>query len=93
MVFGIKTTYFAPGVAESLGPGTGIPLIDFPVKDWGKVVVVVVGAIVLAMVSLGGRPVDSHCVQIPLGVGIVLDVVGSREVVLGVDQRSQPGTE
>src|ERR1700686_4430955 len=88
MMFGSKNHIFCAGIPESLGPGVGVPFFDLLVKSCSKVVVIVVGPVVLAMVSLGGRPVDPHYVQIPLGVGIVLDVVGSREVMLGVDQRS-----
>ena len=87
-MFGGEDHIFRAGVAECPGPGVGIPFLDLLVKDGRKVVVIVVGAVVLAMVSLGRRPVDSHHVQIPLGVGIVLDVVGCPEIVLGVDQGS-----
>ena len=40
------------------------------------------------MVSLGRRAVDPHDIQIPLSIGIVLDVVGCGEVMLWMNQRS-----
>src|SRR5580700_4003740 len=87
MMLGGEHDIFRASVMEYFGPGTGIPLLNLPVEDRSKVVVIVVSAIVLAMVGLGRRPVESHAVEVPLRIGIVSDIVLRREVVLRVNER------
>src|ERR1700730_15715859 len=87
MMLGGEHDIFRAGVMEYFSPGTGIPLLNLPVEDRSEVVVIVVSAIMLAMVGLGRRSVESHAVQVPLRIGIVCDVILRREVVLRVHER------
>ena len=87
-MFGGEHHIFRARVMEYFGPGAGIPLLNLLVENRSKVVVIVVSAIMLAMVSLGRRSVESHAVQVPLGIGVVSDVVLGTKVVLRVNQRS-----
>src|ERR1700730_12709501 len=79
---------FRASATEGLGPGVGTPFLDLLIERGSEIVVVVVGSVMHAMANLGWGPVDPHNIQIPLSIGIVLDVVGCREVVFGMDQRS-----
>src|SRR5580704_16570476 len=88
VMFSGQNHIFRAGVTEGLGPVVRTPFLDFLIEEGSEIVVVVVGSVMLAMVSLGRGSVDTHNIQIPLSIGIVLDVVGCREVVLGMDQRS-----
>src|SRR5580700_2494570 len=87
MMLGGEHDIFRASVVENFGPRARIPLLNLPVEDRSKVVVIVVSAIMLAMVGLGRRSVESHAVQVPLRVGIVSDVVLRSEVVLRVNER------
>src|SRR5713101_7333682 len=86
MMFRGKHYVFRAHIMKQFGPGVGIPLLNLSVKDGSKVIVVVAGAIVLAMVGLGRRPLESHAVQVPFRVRIVGNVVLGREVMLGMNQ-------
>src|ERR1700745_444176 len=66
---------FCAGVVEDFRPDIGLPLLYLTVEDGSEVVVIIVSAIVLAMVSLRRRSIESHRVQVPFSVGIVFDVV------------------
>src|SRR4029077_5466280 len=88
VMFSGQNHVFGSSVTEGLGPGVRTPFLDLLIEDGGEIVIVAVGSVMLPMVSLGWGSVDPHNIQIPLSVGIVLDVVGCREVVLGMDQRS-----
>src|SRR5690348_16065994 len=69
-------------IAEDLCPLVGIPLPRLPVEDRSKVVVAEIRSVVFAVISLRRRARNPHDVQVPLGIGVELDVVGICEVVL-----------
>ena len=77
-------------VVKDAGPLFRLPLHALLVEHRSKIVIVIVSAVVLAMVSLGGRTVDTQHVQVPLGIRVVLDVVDVAEVMFRVRQRSPP---
>src|SRR5713101_9372233 len=89
-MFGGKDYIFRAPFMKQFGPRIGIPLLNLSVKDRSEVVIVVGGAIVLAMVGLGRRPLESHAVQVPFRVRIVGNVVLGREVMLGMNQGRPP---
>src|SRR6266851_539201 len=91
MMLGGEHDIFRAGVMEYFGPCAGIPFLNLPVEVRSKVVVIVVSAIMLAMVGLGRRSVESHAVQVPLRIGIVTDVVLRSEVMLRMNERSPAG--
>ena len=86
MMFAGKHHVFRAHIMKQFGPSVGIPPLNISVKDWSEVVIVVAGAIVLAMVSLGRRPLEPHAVQVPFRVWIVHNVILGREVMLGMNQ-------
>src|SRR5260370_39918781 len=88
VMFSGQNHIFRAGVTEGLGPSVRTPFLGLLIEEGSEIVVVIVGSVMLAMVSLGWGSVDPHNIQIPLSIGIVLDVVGCREVVFGMDQRS-----
>src|SRR5215472_3656141 len=81
MMLGSEHHVLRASVVEYLCPGIRIPLLRLFVEDRSEVVVVVVRAVVLTMVGLCRRTIDSHGVQIPFGIWIVFDVVQRREIV------------
>src|ERR1700742_3011722 len=85
--------HHVPGacIVKDTGPLLRLPLYALLVEYRSKIVIVVVSAVVLAMVSLGGRTVDTQHVQVPLRIRVVFDVVYVAEVMVGVRQRSPPG--
>src|SRR5882762_960335 len=87
MMLGGKHHILRASVMEYLSPGGGIPVLDLAVKNGSEIVVIIVGAVMFPMVRLGRRPIDSQDVQIPLRIGIVLDVVLCGEVVSGMNER------
>ena len=88
VMFAGKNDIFGSGGAEDFSPGVGIPLFDLLIESDSEIVVVVIGAVGLAMIFLRGRTIDAHGVVIPFGVGIVGDVILRTEIVIGMDQRS-----
>src|SRR6266404_7261571 len=66
---------FRSSATKSLCPGIGIPFLSLAIKGRSKVVVVVIGAVVFTMVSLGRRAIQSHAVEVPLCVRIVSNVI------------------
>ncbi len=78
-------------IAEDSSPFVGVPFLRLAVEDGSEVVVAEIGAEMFAMIRLGRRAWDPHHVQIPLCVGIVLDVINVAEVVFGMRERSPAG--
>ena len=70
------------GLLERLRPRIGVPFLVLTIKVHRKAVVVVMRPVVLAIVSLGWRARNAHRIQVPLGIGIVLDVVVRIEIVI-----------
>ena len=87
VVFAGQHHVLRPRLAKHRRPLVGIPLPALFVKRLGKLVVVVMRPVMLAIVRLGRRPRDAHRVQIPLGIGVVLDVIVVAKVVVRMIQR------
>src|SRR3954466_7308407 len=66
---------FRSSATKSLCPRIGTPFLSPATKNRSKIVVIVMSAVVFAMVSLGRRAIQSHAVEIPLGVRIVSNVI------------------
>src|SRR6476660_9783969 len=66
---------FGPCAAQYLRPGIGPQFLGLTIKNRSKIVVIVIGAVVFTMVSLGRRAIQPHAVEIPFCVRIVSDVV------------------
>ena len=84
MMLGGQHDILGACIAENAGPLFRLPLHALPVKDRGEIVIVVVGPVMLTVIGLRGGAVDAHHVVVPLGIRVVLDVVGIAEVVLGM---------
>src|ERR1700746_2804254 len=91
MMFAGKHHVLRARIMKQFGPRVGTPLLNRSVKDWSEVVIVVAGAVMLAVVGLGRRPIESHAVQVPFRVRIVGNVVLGREVMLGMNQGRPAG--
>src|ERR1700744_4458095 len=70
------------GIAEDLCPLIRIPFLTLLIEGCYEIVVVIVGAVVFAMIGLRGRAFDTHGVVVPLGIGVVLEIVFVAEVML-----------
>ena len=89
-MFGGQHHVLRARVVEDSGPGVRVPLLNFLIEDRSEIVVIVTCSIMFAMVCLGCRPLDAQSVEIPLSIGIVLDVILTGEVVVGMDERRPP---
>src|ERR1700740_1419824 len=88
MVFAGENNVARSCFAKDRGHFIGVPFLNFTVESRRKVIVVEIRAIVFAMIGLRWRAVDAHYVVVPLGVWVVLDVVGRREVRVRMRERS-----
>src|SRR5262249_5557624 len=86
VMLGRNHNVLSAGIAKILCPSFRIPFLNVFIKGRGEVVVVVVRTVMLAMVGLRGRTIETHGVQVPFGIGIVADVVLRGEVVRGMHQ-------
>src|SRR5690242_654825 len=85
-MFRSEHNIFGPRATKYLRPGIGIPFLSLAIKNRSKIVVIVIGAVVFTMVSLGRRTVQPHAVEVPLCVRIVSDVVLRVKIMLRMNQ-------
>src|SRR5271169_5960895 len=74
------------GVTENFCPGIWIPFLNLLIKQCGEVVVVAVGAVVLAVIRLRWRSIEPHAVEVPFRIWIVVNVVLRSKIVFGMYQ-------
>src|ERR1700758_2691948 len=79
---------FGPCATKYLRPGIGIPFLSFAIENRSEIVVIVIGAVVFTMVSLGRRAIQPHAVEVPLCVRIVSNVVLRVKIMLRMNEGS-----
>ena len=77
---------FRSSRAKHLRPRVRIPFLNFTVKYRRKIVVVVIGSVMFAVVFLGRRTFQPHRIQIPFRIGIARNVVLRTEIMLRMNQ-------
>src|ERR1700739_3568347 len=79
VLLGRQNNVLRAGITKDLRPRIRIPFLNILIKYRCEVVIVVVGAVMLAVIRLRWGSIKTHAVQVPLGIRIMVNIVLRRE--------------